>query len=219
MVDLSQYGYGGREGDLPGGLIPARVVSQRRDMYEVVCRHGMAAAGLSGALAHRAKEKRELPAVGDFVALEYGDGGSSRIRGVLPRRTLFSRSDFSGHAAGYVKTVVEQVVAANFDWVFILTSLNQDLSVGRVARYLTLARVSGAGAAVILTKADLCENWDEQFRVVRALAHDVVVMRRGRVVEAGPADAVFADPKEPYTRALMAAAFDLRADDSGIVAT
>jgi microcin C transport system ATP-binding protein len=56
-------------------------------------------------------------------------------------------------------------------------------------------------------------------RVVRALAHDVVVMRRGRVVEAGPADAVFADPKEPYTRALMAAAFDLRADDSGIVAT
>jgi len=56
-------------------------------------------------------------------------------------------------------------------------------------------------------------------RVVRALAHDVVVMRRGRVVEAGPADAVFADPKEPYTRALMAAAFDLRADDSGLVAT
>jgi microcin C transport system ATP-binding protein len=56
-------------------------------------------------------------------------------------------------------------------------------------------------------------------RVVRALAHDVIVMRRGRVVEAGRADAVFADPREPYTRALMAAAFELKADDSGIVAT
>jgi microcin C transport system ATP-binding protein len=56
-------------------------------------------------------------------------------------------------------------------------------------------------------------------KVVRALAHDVIVMRRGRVVESGRADAVFADPKQPYTRALMAAAFDLKADDSGIVAT
>ena len=43
--------------------------------------------------------------------------------------------------------------------------------------------------------------------VVRALAHRVVVLRAGRVVEQGAADAVFADPKEPYTRALMAAAF------------
>jgi microcin C transport system ATP-binding protein len=55
-------------------------------------------------------------------------------------------------------------------------------------------------------------------RVVRALAHDVLVMRRGRVVEAGPADAIFAAPRQAYTRALMAAAFDLEADPSGAVA-
>ncbi len=48
-------------------------------------------------------------------------------------------------------------------------------------------------------------------RVIRALAHDVLVMRSGRVVEQGPADAVFARPRDPYTRALMAAAFDLEA--------
>ena len=40
-------------------------------------------------------------------------------------------------------------------------------------------------------------------KVVRAMAHDVAVMRRGRVVEQGPADAVFAHPQTPYTRALM----------------
>ena len=56
-------------------------------------------------------------------------------------------------------------------------------------------------------------------KVVRALAHDIIVMRQGRVVEAGPADAIFAAPKEAYTRALMAAAFDLKADDSGVVST
>ena len=43
--------------------------------------------------------------------------------------------------------------------------------------------------------------------VVRALAHRVVVLRDGRVVEQGPADALFEAPREPYTRALMAAAF------------
>jgi microcin C transport system ATP-binding protein len=48
-------------------------------------------------------------------------------------------------------------------------------------------------------------------RVVRALAHDVLVMREGRVVEQGSAEAVFAAPQDAYTRALMAAAFDLRA--------
>ena len=56
-------------------------------------------------------------------------------------------------------------------------------------------------------------------KVVRALAHDIIVMRRGRVVEAGTADKVFANPKEAYTRALMAAAFDMRADETGVVAT
>jgi microcin C transport system ATP-binding protein len=46
-------------------------------------------------------------------------------------------------------------------------------------------------------------------RVVRALAHDIVVMKDGKVVEAGPAKQIFAAPKEAYTRALMAAAFEL----------
>ncbi|MCC6304574.1 MAG: ABC transporter ATP-binding protein [Rhodobacteraceae bacterium] len=48
-------------------------------------------------------------------------------------------------------------------------------------------------------------------RVIRALAHQVVVMKAGDVVEAGPAAAIFAAPRTAYTRALMAAAFDLAA--------
>ncbi|GIX08772.1 ABC transporter ATP-binding protein [Elioraea sp.] len=54
-------------------------------------------------------------------------------------------------------------------------------------------------------------------KVVRALAHHVVVLKDGRVVEQGPAEAVMDAPKEPYTRALMAAAFELKADESGVV--
>ena len=43
--------------------------------------------------------------------------------------------------------------------------------------------------------------------VVRAMAHRIVVLRAGRIVEQGAAEAMFAAPREPYTRALMAAAF------------
>ena len=56
-------------------------------------------------------------------------------------------------------------------------------------------------------------------KVVRALAAEVLVMREGQVVEQGPASQIFDDPKEPYTRALMAAAFALEAVDDDVVAT
>ncbi len=46
-------------------------------------------------------------------------------------------------------------------------------------------------------------------KVVRAMAHRIIVMRAGRVVEEGEAEAVTCRPKDPYTRALMSAAFDL----------
>ncbi len=56
-------------------------------------------------------------------------------------------------------------------------------------------------------------------KVVRALATEIVVMRAGRVVESGPAADVFAAPKTDYTRALFAAAFDMKASqDPAVVA-
>jgi microcin C transport system ATP-binding protein len=48
-------------------------------------------------------------------------------------------------------------------------------------------------------------------RVVRALAHEILVMKDGKIVEAGPTDRVMTQPQHPYTHALMAAAFDLAA--------
>ena len=57
-------------------------------------------------------------------------------------------------------------------------------------------------------------------RVVRAVAHRIVVLKDGRVVEEGEAEAVVAAPQQPYTRALMAAAFELSAaQGEGVVRT
>ena len=56
-------------------------------------------------------------------------------------------------------------------------------------------------------------------KVVRALANAIIVLRHGKVVEQGPARTVFAKPKTDYTKALLAAAFELEATRSGVVAT
>ena len=54
-------------------------------------------------------------------------------------------------------------------------------------------------------------------RVVRAMSHEVLVMRDGSVVERGPAARIFREPREPYTRALVAAAFDLESAGTEVV--
>ena len=56
-------------------------------------------------------------------------------------------------------------------------------------------------------------------KVIRAMSHEVLVLRDGIVVEQGPAMDVIDNPREPYTKALMAAAFELKADESGVVST
>ncbi|MFC2968469.1 ABC transporter ATP-binding protein [Acidimangrovimonas pyrenivorans] len=53
-------------------------------------------------------------------------------------------------------------------------------------------------------------------RVVRALSHKVVVMRQGDVVESGAGEALFQAPQHDYTRALLAAAFNLKAEAAGL---
>jgi len=73
------------------------------------------------------------------------------IHAVLPRRTKFSR-----RAAG--AETEEQVVAANVDVVFLVSALAGDLNARRLERYLALGWESGAEPAVVLTKADLCED-------------------------------------------------------------
>jgi microcin C transport system ATP-binding protein len=55
-------------------------------------------------------------------------------------------------------------------------------------------------------------------RVIRAMSHEVIVMRNGVVVERGPAEQIFDRPKHPYTQALMAAALRIEAVESELVA-
>jgi ribosome biogenesis GTPase len=180
MIDLTKYGFTERyEMEVYiEGCIPARVTEVHREMYKVVSTHGESNAKLKGSLYKITESAEDFPAVGDFVYLRYNEQGDSQIVKVCPRKSKFSRPDYSGHASGYAKTILEQVVAANFDYVFILASLNYDFNMNRILRYITVAWESGGTPVVLLTKADLIEDYSEQLKQVQnqAIGVDVIVV-------------------------------------------
>lgn len=129
---------------------------------------GIVSARLSGRLRHEAREAGH-PAAGDWVALAVKpDQGTATMHAVLPRRTAFVR-----RAADSLQTL--QVIAANIDVVFVVTSLNADLNPRRLERFLAAAWQSGARPVVVLTKADLCEDPAAQAAGIAALAGCPVV--------------------------------------------
>jgi ribosome biogenesis GTPase len=154
-------------------------------MYKVISAHGESNARIKGSLYNITETAEDFPAVGDFIALRYNEQGDSQIVKVCPRKSKFSRPDYSGHAASYVKTILEQVVAANFDYVFILASLNYDFNINRIMRYITVAWESGGIPVVLLTKADLVEDYEEQLKQVRSQAIGVEVIAVSAVTGEG----------------------------------
>jgi ribosome biogenesis GTPase len=159
------------------GHIPGRIVVQQREANLIATDAGTLSARLSGRLRHEAREGGH-PAAGDWVAVSAKPGeGKATIHAVLPRRTAFVR-----RAADSVQTL--QVIAANIDVVFVVTSLNADLNPRRLERFLAAAWQSGARPVVVLTKADLCDQPGAQAAEIATLAAGcpvvIVSARQGR---------------------------------------
>ena len=155
------------------GWVPARLIRDNKitygalteggDEYEVV---------MSGKVYHDAESDAELPAVGDWVALEIGTGDLDHIiRARLSRQTCFSRK-----APG--KSTEEQVIAANVDIVCVVTDAGTDFNPGRMERYFTLIARSRAKAVVLINKSDLHspEQNQEAAQAVRELNPDAEVI-------------------------------------------
>ncbi len=154
------------------GLVPGRVAVQHRGAYDVATQEGELRCEVPQRLVREAVTPAELPAVGDWVALEPTTSGRGVIHAVLERRTRFSR--LAAHDPGS-HTTHEQVVAANVDVVFVVSSITDDLSARRLERYMTLAWESGARPVVLLTKTDLVDDPEPAIAEVTAVAIGVPV--------------------------------------------
>ncbi len=152
------------------GRAPARVTLELKGFYEVTDPNGARLGECTGRFAHDAAGPADFPAVGDWVAVTPRPGDDTRadIHALLPRRTRFSRK-----AAG--EEVVEQVVAANVDTVFLVSALDANFNLRRIERYLAAAHASGAQPVVLLNKADLTEDGEARRAEVAAIAPGVPV--------------------------------------------
>ena len=162
ILNLNEWGRVPDTADLPG--IPARVTAVHKERYEIVCQYGMTHARLK--TREYFVDTRDFPTAGDFVMVDYIENGDSRITATLPRRTLFSRRD-----PGPIPR--DQAVAANFDYVFIIQSLNRNFNPKRLERYLTISWQSGATPVILLTKADLAEDYRDYLAKVERVAPGV----------------------------------------------
>jgi len=168
LIDLANYGY--IENELPPeGLLPARITAVHRERYELVSENGTQYGQLKTSVYY-GREEQVFPTVGDFVLFAPVPGGDCQITKTLPRRSYFARLD-PDPVGGK-----QQAVAANFDYVYIMTSLNKDFNVNRVERYVVLTRQSGAVPVVILTKADLTGDIDTLVAEVQIVAGGIDVI-------------------------------------------
>lgn len=151
-MDLEKYGFMSHMLPENAQGIPARITAVHKGRYALVCEYGETYGRLKTKEYYGGLE--EFPTTGDFVMINYIPGSDSQIISTLPRATFFSRRDPTPGRG-------EQAVASNFDYVFIMQSLNQDFNTKRLERYLTLAWQSGAVPVVVLTKADLINESGE----------------------------------------------------------
>jgi len=158
------------------GLVPGRVIGEHRSHFRVALEATELSAGTTGRMRKAAKERSDLPGVGDFVALRIAVGdGPATIEAVLPRFSALVRK-----AAGESRP---QLLAANIDVVFIMTTPDGDLNLPRLERYLALVRDSGAAPVIVVNKADLTHDAIEITGRIGGIAPGVpihAVSARGR---------------------------------------
>lgn len=132
------------------GWVPARLIRDNKITYGALLEGGEEREVImSGKVYHDAVSDAELPAVGDWVALDLGeDGEETVIRERLERQTCFSRK-MPG------KSSEEQVMAANVSVVVVVTDAGSDFNLRRMERFFMLIEKSRAKAVVLVNKSDL----------------------------------------------------------------
>jgi len=135
------------------GFEAARVVAEHRGGYYV--------RGVRGdRLGHARGRLRDdeisggMPAVGDWVVIVDAPGNHVAIEALLPRRTKVSRK------TPWLKAE-EHILVANVDTVFLVSGLDADFNPRRLERYLTAAWDSGADPVIVLTKLDVCDDFEK----------------------------------------------------------
>ena len=124
------------------------------------------------------EDSERWPVVGDYVTFLYNPNGECTILTVCERSSFLQRPD-------QAKTGVMQHMVANVDYTFIVTSLNDDYSFNRIARYASVALQGNSIPVAILTKSDLCNNVGRYVREVESISENIRVHAVSALLDIG----------------------------------
>lgn len=141
----------------------------QRNSYHILFEDKTISAKLKGTFN---RENEALPVVGDHVIFLLNENGDSLITSICERKSVLKRPYAADHSMDYGK---EQVMVANVDYVFIVSSLNDNYNFNRIARYVSMTLQGNAIPVVILTKADLCSNPGRYAGEIEKLSEQVKV--------------------------------------------
>jgi len=125
-----------------------RVTQEHRERYVVSDGEKEYDAEITGNLRFSADSRADFPAVGDWVMMVVYDSDQAIIHKVLPRKTMLARK-----AVG--KTGEIQIISTNIDVAFIIQAINNNFSINRLERYLSICYSSGIEPVLVLSKIDL----------------------------------------------------------------
>jgi len=127
----------------------ARVTAVNKDGFLIRNEDIEVPAQLTGKLMYSAESKDDLPTVGDWVLISSTDDRShATINGVLPRKSLLKRKT-AGKEIGF------QLIGANIDTAFVMQSLDGNINLRRLERYLVMINESRIRPVILLSKSDL----------------------------------------------------------------
>jgi ribosome biogenesis GTPase len=130
----------------------ARVAIENRGGYLLYSIFGELEGIIQGKFMRSATSEIDYPKVGDWVVIEKLQGEAKAvIKKILPRNSKISRK-----RAG--EDVAEQIIATNIDIAFIVQGLDGDFNIGRLERYVAMAKEGGCEPIILLNKYDLVSD-------------------------------------------------------------
>ena len=180
-MNIKDYGF---KNNIKTDKTIARIVATHKDRYEIVCNKGQGFAQIKRGCYYDTPDSI-YPTTGDFVAIQWNPTGDSMIYETLKRESSFSRTASTSDRNHKLHNQHEQLVAANFDYVFIIQSLNNNFNLHRIERYLSLAWESGGVPVIVLTKSDLVSNVQEYIEQVEDIAFGVEIYAVSCVTKQG----------------------------------
>jgi ribosome biogenesis GTPase len=143
----------------------ARVTAVNKDNYLIRNEEAEIPAEVTGKLMYGAESTLALPAVGDWVYVQYfNDATLAIIHKILPRKSLLKRK-----VAG--KKIEYQSIASNIDVAFIVQSTDFDFNLRRLERYLIMANESHIKPVILLSKSDLisAEDLEQEINEIKRM--------------------------------------------------